>query len=761
MTSGAVYTTVLAFVLINAILFWHGVLIEAKQHSNFKRYTTVIARGCGYMLNFNIPLLLLMGSKSFMTALRKTPLNVLIPFDHAMPAAHISLGYICFISAALHGFFHLVPGIIAGSWKAGFLKWTYAVCTGLFLFCTFSVMVFFARKKVRESKFEVFYYVHILGATVFIGVLFIHGILFEKLYTYKWIAPAVAVYVLDRLFRKVRETKTHITVPASGSLAFADGNILRLSIPRCMHYTAGQWADICIPAVSRLEWHPFTIASSPLEDHMIFFVKQNGDWTNKLGLLLSERKGMAGYTKPDKNDMRIQCVIRGPYGAPAQHVGQYDKVVLISGGVGSTPFASIVKDVVIHNDGLSRSCASDVSRITGGKGCRESESILQHDNYAFGRGHVVPSSTPGPSQGSLNNLGRELSQMIADQRSNGTTISTSTCSRSPSDMASASTNTPDDSFDAVESDWRCTVTLRKFYYGLTSTTVTFLILWLTLIRFFLLLLAVIIEEGVALDDYVALKVLPFGFQIADLALSSIVMVLSVSAIVLQIIYSRREMNPFFIAIDLLVVIPILIIPVAFHILYLFGAVQDNRAIYAYAFYYVIWPLTPLAILIRHVRNAQGNSVLADNVRSSSRKFSSLDFLYTTKDSKSDDWLISEIQPYTRSPCFRVYRFLTRESPDEEQCLRDSRAIHTHYGRPNWKHVIGNLISNVKSGSSVGVFFCGPRAMEVDVREACYLAMVRSRRKGMICRQNKIKMETPSHDDAYGCNVRLVVRAENF
>lgn len=36
--------------------------------------------------------------------------------------------------------------------------------------------------------------------------------------------------------------------------------------------------------------------------------------------------------------------LRGPHGAPAQHVGNYEHVVLISGGIGSTPFCSIIKD---------------------------------------------------------------------------------------------------------------------------------------------------------------------------------------------------------------------------------------------------------------------------------------------------------------------------------------------------------------------------------------------------------------------------------
>ncbi|KAI0565293.1 Ferredoxin-NADP reductase (FNR) [Gracilaria domingensis] len=68
---------------------------------------------------------------------------------------------------------------------------------------------------------------------------------------------------------------------------------------------------------------------------MLFFIKVNGDWTRKLYALFKERQG------GNWEDVHIH--LRGPYGAPAQHVNQYEHVVCISGGIGATPFSSIVK----------------------------------------------------------------------------------------------------------------------------------------------------------------------------------------------------------------------------------------------------------------------------------------------------------------------------------------------------------------------------------------------------------------------------------
>lgn len=50
--------------------------------------------------------------------------------------------------------------------------------------------------------------------------------------------------------------------------------------------------------------------------------------------------------------------VRGPYGAPCQETQQYSRVVLISGGIGATPFASICKHIhhlhQVHDTPLSR-----------------------------------------------------------------------------------------------------------------------------------------------------------------------------------------------------------------------------------------------------------------------------------------------------------------------------------------------------------------------------------------------------------------------
>jgi Ferric reductase NAD binding domain len=166
---------------------------------------------------------------------------------------------------------------------------------------------------------------------------------------------------------------------------------------------------------------------------------------------------------------------------------------------------------------------------------------------------------------------------------------------------------------------------------------------------------------------------------------------------------------------------------------------------------VLWLLSIIVVVYRHVRNGYPFTVLASYV--GGREYAvtaSLDFIYATPTAADDEWLVRELEEMPATKRFRLHRFLTREKPDEEGA--DPGEWGTNYGRPNFNEIFENVVRNSAGEESVGVFFCGPRRMEQDVREACFRAMMRSRRRGSFftgrCKRR-------------GCNVRLLVRAENF
>lgn len=78
-----------------------------------------------------------------------------------------------------------------------------------------------------------------------------------------------------------KQTKSFSVADAS----FSNGaNFMFLNLIKSPGYDfkPGQYAFINIPEISRWEWHPFSIASSPNNDFMVFMIQNSGDYTDKL-----------------------------------------------------------------------------------------------------------------------------------------------------------------------------------------------------------------------------------------------------------------------------------------------------------------------------------------------------------------------------------------------------------------------------------------------------------------------------------------------
>lgn len=92
------------------------------------------------------------------------------------------------------------------------------------------------------------------------------------------------IYLIDRVLRwKQSSYATEIV-----GINIKPG-VLNLSIakPRSFKFKSGQYAFINSPDISHIERHPFTITSSPLQDHVTFHIKTSGDWTKKFSQLCS------------------------------------------------------------------------------------------------------------------------------------------------------------------------------------------------------------------------------------------------------------------------------------------------------------------------------------------------------------------------------------------------------------------------------------------------------------------------------------------
>ena len=92
----------------------------------------------------------------------------------------------------------------------------------------------------------------------------------------------------------------------------------------------GAYYRLKVPAISWLEWHPFSLAGNVTSDKLTFFIADVGDWTHVLiGLLKNQEK---------RNMSHVW--VQGPFEAPAKsaHISESEKPsLLIASGVGITP----------------------------------------------------------------------------------------------------------------------------------------------------------------------------------------------------------------------------------------------------------------------------------------------------------------------------------------------------------------------------------------------------------------------------------------
>ena len=106
-----------------------------------------------------------------------------------------------------------------------------------------------------------------------------------------------------------------------------------------LKYQPGQYIYLTIIGknVSK-EPHPFTIASSPTENNLILTIKESGDYTSNIGTV----------------EVGDKVYLDGPYGIFKPLESEAEELVFIAGGVGITPFLSVLRFLRDNNNNDNR-----------------------------------------------------------------------------------------------------------------------------------------------------------------------------------------------------------------------------------------------------------------------------------------------------------------------------------------------------------------------------------------------------------------------
>ncbi|CAI5793052.1 dual oxidase 2 [Podarcis lilfordi] len=367
---------IICVVIFSAITV--GVFVERAYYYGFASPPTgiadttfvgiLISRGAGASISFMYSFILLTMCRNLITFLRETFFNCYIPFDSAVDFHRwIATGALIF--SVLHTLGHIVNVYIfsvtplsvlsclfsntftndGSQFPRKYYWWFFETVpgmTGVLLLVVLAIMYVFATHYFRRISFQGFWITHHLYVLLYILVI-IHGsyaLIQQPRFHIYFIVPAL-IYGADKLISLSRK-KVEIAV-VKAELLPSGVTRLQFQRPQDFDYRSGQWVRIACLSLGTTEYHPFTLTSAPHEDTLSLHIRAAGPWTTRLRELYSP-ESIAEIGKYPK------LYLDGPFGEGHQEWNKFEVSVLVGGGIGVTPFASILKDLVFKSSVGSR-----------------------------------------------------------------------------------------------------------------------------------------------------------------------------------------------------------------------------------------------------------------------------------------------------------------------------------------------------------------------------------------------------------------------
>jgi dual oxidase len=331
-----------------------------REHAGLRRiagYGVTVTRGAASAMMWTYSVLLLTMSRNFITYLRETMFNNYIPFD-----SYISFHKIVALTALAftichgigHGinFYHIstqTPGDLNCIFREvyrrthllpQFAYWLFLTMTGFsaFILTLVTVIIFvFATQYARRHTFQAFWITHHFYIAFYI-LMFLHGsgrLVQDPLFGNFFLGPGI-VYSLDLIVSVSRRKQELAVIRADILPSLVVG--IYFKRPTSFDYKPGQWVKIASSAQNPGEFHSFTISSAPHEDYLSLHIRAVGPWTYNF--------------REHYNPVNLQgkpypkVFIDGPFGEGHQDWTSYEVSVLVGGGIGVTPFSSILKELV-------------------------------------------------------------------------------------------------------------------------------------------------------------------------------------------------------------------------------------------------------------------------------------------------------------------------------------------------------------------------------------------------------------------------------
>lgn len=346
-------------------------IILGPPDQNFSPWVPV-AKFSGAVMDFNFTVLVLPVSRSLIRFIynvstanqscvsRTSRLFLkLFPLDQALEF-HMLCAWVGFFAALFHVGAHLLNYALKADlvWEVfGIGIWI----TGIGLVVVMLLLFSSTHRNIKRGHFEIFWACHMMFPIFFVLNIF-HGERGFGPNYWKWLILPGAIFLVERIYREKLSRQPVSLV----SVTHMSNNVMSLAVTKTgamATYKEGQYAYLMCPAVSKFQWHPFTISSAPQEQYATFHIRvqEPGSWTHKLQQYtkLMGVKGVAhcefthisheGITEPGKilgPDGQRLLRIYGPHSAPTQHLTEYNEVMICTSGIGVTPLAAAMKSII-------------------------------------------------------------------------------------------------------------------------------------------------------------------------------------------------------------------------------------------------------------------------------------------------------------------------------------------------------------------------------------------------------------------------------
>lgn len=290
----------------------------------FQIFCLFNSRVSAYMLYPLYMLLFLTMARNLRAFLQYTIVAEYIPLT-SLHHLHAWAGTWVGVGITWHGLFHIIRWGVQDNWQ--FLVRNQTGLTGLISLIITPLLVWPMRlRSLRQAiHFEVRKRLHYLSWVWAASICF-HA---PAEHIFWIIGTVLVIYLLDWFYGVF--ANTHVA-PSARFVRLESSVMIRVPKPeRFSMEWSSAYCYLCIPWLTKCEWHAVTAFKDPFEaDYVCFCISMAGDWTKKLNDAVKE-------------PIQRRIWLYGPFPSPFEMASRNDQIISVASGIGITPALSVIQ----------------------------------------------------------------------------------------------------------------------------------------------------------------------------------------------------------------------------------------------------------------------------------------------------------------------------------------------------------------------------------------------------------------------------------